>query len=158
MAHTHSSNGMGPDAKRHASFELRSACEAFCTAMRGSARSAPMISLHDFPSGACGDASLLLARYLADSGLGTTEYVSGWWGDQGHAWLELDGLIIDVTASQFDPELPEAFVSSDRTWHLRFTDLERRPSDFESYDARTASEFGRVYKWLLVVLARRSTL
>ena len=65
-----------------------------------------------------------------------------------HAWLEMDGLIADITASQFDSELPEVYVSPDRSWHSRFEDLERFPSDFGLYDSNTARQLGQAYSWL----------
>lgn len=78
-----------------------------------------LVSLSDFPRGACGDASELLGQYLADSGLGTWNYASGirsepFWS---HAWVERDGWLLDITADQF-PEIASAvLLTDDRTWH-----------------------------------------
>ncbi|OPZ87669.1 MAG: hypothetical protein BWY74_03344 [Firmicutes bacterium ADurb.Bin419] len=38
--------------------------------------------------GSCGDASLLLGKYLDEMGLGQFDYVCGELGRQSHAWLE----------------------------------------------------------------------
>lgn len=46
------------------------------------------ISFHGFPMGSCGDASLLLGKYLDEMGLGQFDYVCGEIGRQSHAWLE----------------------------------------------------------------------
>lgn len=60
-----------------------------------------------FPCGCCGDASELLAQYLLEHGIRST-YVCGnryfddpEEGTQSHAWLRVDGLIIDITGDQF---------------------------------------------------------
>lgn len=65
------------------------------------------VTVTNFPKGACGHASELLGRYLRDR-LGVEPlYVvrdndepdGSWRG--GHAWLELNGLTIDITGDQF---------------------------------------------------------
>jgi hypothetical protein len=68
----------------------------------------PMISLADFPKGSCGDTCELLGQFLADSGLGEWQYRSGQRDEpfHTHAWLEQDGLILDITADQF-PDVDE---------------------------------------------------
>lgn len=65
------------------------------------------VTIKHFPRGACGHAAELLGRYLRDELGVTAEYVlrdfynddGSWRG--GHAWLEYDGLIIDITGDQF---------------------------------------------------------
>lgn len=63
--------------------------------------------IDQFPVGACGHASELLGRYLRDTLSIECAYVlkdlmnpDGSWRS-GHAWLEYDGLIIDITGDQF---------------------------------------------------------
>lgn len=76
-----------------------------------------------FPKGCCGAASELLAAFLKDRGYGKCAYISGWSEncDEGsHAWLELDGFIIDVTIDQFSHEAPKPMVSSDWSFHEKF--------------------------------------
>lgn len=80
-----------------------------------------LVSLRDFPHGACGDVSELLGQYLADSGLGTWSYASGirsepFWS---HAWVERDGWLLDITADQFPDVAPPVLLTDDRTWHQR---------------------------------------
>lgn len=59
-----------------------------------------------FPKGCCGDASVLLGHYLLENGI-ETDYVCGtYYGDdtfdrQSHAWLQINGIVIDVTGDQF---------------------------------------------------------
>ncbi len=64
----------------------------------------------NFPAGQCGHASDMLAQYLIDNGISKIEYVNGtYYGKdsddsfdfQSHAWLVVNGLIIDITADQF---------------------------------------------------------
>lgn len=78
-----------------------------------------LCSLADFPNGSCGDTSELLGQYLSDSGLGVWSYRNGTQLDPffSHAWVERDGLIVDITADQF-PDMPEPVpLTTDRSWH-----------------------------------------
>ena len=60
-----------------------------------------------FPYGQCGNTSDILAQYLIDNGIDPIIYVNGtYYGDdfedrQSHTWLDVKGLIIDITADQF---------------------------------------------------------
>lgn len=66
----------------------------------------------DFPSGCCGDTSEVLQVILYNKLGIATEYVTGiHYSAEGtssisngasHAWLEFDGIIIDITADQFN--------------------------------------------------------
>lgn len=97
------------------------------------------VTVTNFPRGACGHASELLGRFLREH-LGVEPlYVArdndepdgSWRG--GHAWLELDGLIIDITGDQFgwepvivsrssarhaegQPNLRQALMSDPQWW------------------------------------------
>jgi hypothetical protein len=60
-----------------------------------------------FPRGACGHAAELLGRYLIQKFDIAPEYVNQWahddiggWSDS-HAWLEWNGITIDITGDQF---------------------------------------------------------
>jgi len=65
-----------------------------------------------FPTGQCGHTSDMLAQYLIDNGIGPITYVSGtYYGDDPedrwcHAWLVVNGLVIDVTGDQFRHHQP----------------------------------------------------
>lgn len=60
-----------------------------------------------FPVAQCGNASDMLAQFLIDNGIGPIAYVSGtFYGDafddrQSHAWLLVNGLVVDITGDQF---------------------------------------------------------
>ena len=61
------------------------------------------MALSQFPRGCCGDTSQTLATYLySEVGL-VCDYVLGTSNDLGsHAWLEINGTVIDITADQFN--------------------------------------------------------
>ena len=60
-----------------------------------------------FPDGQCGNVSDLLSQYLNDLGYESVYYVNGTFYDfdnedsQSHTWLEVKGIIIDITGDQF---------------------------------------------------------
>jgi hypothetical protein len=107
------------------------------------------VGLQAFPSGACADASLLLAKYLQEKGEGKAEYVSGNDGNQTHAWLELDSIIIDITADQFNRSIDPVIVSTNSTWHQRFEDRSRRTVSIDDYDAHTSTSLNAAYQELI---------
>ncbi|MFF5085039.1 hypothetical protein ACFY36_49045 [Actinoplanes sp. NPDC000266] len=80
-----------------------------------------------FPHGSCGDTCELLGQFLIDSGLGEWRFSAGVRNHSlaTHAWLEQDGLILDITADQF-PEIDEpVLLTRDRVWHDQFSLIER---------------------------------
>ncbi len=84
------------------------------------------IVFKEFPHGACGDTCDLLGRYLGDHGLPEWEYVSARRGTRTHAWLEKDGVIVDITADQFDDIDTPVMVTRDNTWQRQFSIEYRR--------------------------------
>lgn len=119
------------------------------------------VPFDQFPRGCCGDTSELLAAFLTDAGLGIFRYVSGWRedGSTSHAWLEQEGVVVDVTADQFEDYIGRPFVTTDRTWHTQFL---RRQDARENGDFREAGEpphlvnaYAKLTKHLLRGYARR---
>ena len=53
------------------------------------------------------------------------DYVSARRGERTHAWLERDGVIVDITADQFDDAKCSVIVTTDDSWHRQFV-VERR--------------------------------
>lgn len=109
------------------------------------------IAFQDFPHGSCGDASLLLAQYLENSGLKDFEYVSGEFYDsdgryRSHAWLEKENLILDITIDQFEERDESVFISTDKTWHDRFKIKHRRPAGFDA--SHLFLDYRQVAEWL----------
>lgn len=82
-------------------------------------------SLSEFPRGSCGDISTLLGLYL-ESGFGIdVEYVAGVKGEQHHAWIQYQGLIIDITADQFDG-MDIVIAEPISEWHQGFNIWHKR--------------------------------
>jgi hypothetical protein len=92
----------------------------------------------DFPSGACGDAALLLAKHLRLAGIWPLIYVCGVMatgrGNQSHAWLQYGDLIIDITADQFEGISDPVIVATDRAWHEQFIVELMVEADYENWD------------------------
>jgi hypothetical protein len=89
---------------------------------------------------------ILLARFLEENGFPGCETVAGSRNAAWHAWLELDGLIVDLAPDQFNeiprlrvmPELyedaPQGFVvteTSKSPWHSRMELYFREPASAE---------------------------
>jgi hypothetical protein len=117
------------------------------------------IGMQDFPTGSCGDATDLLGAYLADEGLGSFMYVEGWRGAvedrHSHAWLEEDGLIVDITADQF-PEIEQpVIVTRHSDWHATFEREEiARRADYRIYNRSAVATLERTYRAILDQLER----
>jgi hypothetical protein len=112
------------------------------------------VGLQAFPSGACADASLLLSEYLREKGEGKAEYVSGKDGNKTNAWLELDGIIIDITGDQFNRSIDPVIVSTNSIWHQRFEDRSRRTVSIDDYDAHTSTLLNAAYRELIHTLEK----
>jgi hypothetical protein len=108
-----------------------------------------------FPKGACGEVCFLLGHYLRENGFPAAEYVNGIrpFDGESHAWIETDGIIVDITGDQF-PEVADAVVvTRDASWHRQFSDRPgRRPADFLIYGADTPH--GLAYEPIARHLAR----
>jgi len=93
-----------------------------------------------FPAGVCGAVCFLLGHYLRENGFPGAEYVNGIRrrDGQSHAWIETEGIIVDITGDQFAEVADEVVVTRDATWHRQFSDRPgRRPADFLIYGADT---------------------
>jgi hypothetical protein len=79
-----------------------------------------------FPRGCCGDTCLLLGAWLEANSLGEWHTAFARRGSgatyYSHAWLEKDGLIVDITADQFGIDVAPVIVArrGDSTLHLTF--------------------------------------
>lgn len=95
-----------------------------------------LVSMSAFPHGSCGDVSLLLGGYFKDSGINGFEYISGDRGSHedntwtSHAWLARGGLIVDITADQFEDAPGKVIVVEHSVWHKTFKVEGGQPSDF----------------------------
>ena len=117
----------GDDLKNTDILYLKELCSQFRNAIITYGIKKLPISFHEFPSGSCGDASLLLGKYLEEMGLGQFNYVCGQLRRQSHAWLEKDGIIVDITADQFDGVTHEVIVTDNNDFHKQFEEDFRHP-------------------------------
>ena len=114
--------------------------------------------LKHFPSDSCADAVLLLGARFDDLGLGPFDAVGGEFGEvaaagrRTHAWLERDGLIVDITADQFSGSNPPVLVTRERRWHRLFHETNRGVADFRRYGPQASAELGEVYACLQQML------
>ena len=110
------------------------------------------VGLQTFPHGACGDATLLLAKYLERNGHTGFIYVLGMRGERSHAWLRRGELLIDITPDQFEEQDEAVIVGCDSVWHSTFTKKDEHHADFEKYNEFTAASLARAYQVILQAL------
>lgn len=79
----------------------------------------------NFPSGACGSSADMLAEYLIRKGAKNIEYVFGERNSVSHGWLEIEGLIVDITGDQFNDGVEGIYISFNRDFHDKFAPLVR---------------------------------
>ena len=103
------------------------------------------IVFKSFPHGSCGDASNHLGEWLAEQGVSGLEYVCGELQERSHAWLEHDGLIIDITVDQFENSPGKVYVSEDRSFHRQFEEQSRRA---HYLDDLIKTQYQRCKEWM----------
>ncbi|NEH85300.1 hypothetical protein HA464_14330 [Rhizobium leguminosarum bv. trifolii] len=123
--------------------ELIEHCERFRSLIVACDPETLFVTLQTFPHGACGDASLLLARYLAERGHGEFRYMLGERDNRSHAWLQRGSLIVDITADQFaDCPLGPVYVGEDTGWHDVFAGEDLHVADYSIFDDHTKASLG----------------
>jgi len=137
--------------------QLRALATAFRDAIERADRPGLGIRFESFPTGSCGDASPLLGRFLKDHGAGEVTYVLGERGElnrdwTSHAWLRVDGYIVDITADQFSDMDERVIVRATSPWHESFEEEDQHEGDYRVYDAATVAKLGRIYAQILEVL------
>ncbi len=85
----------------------------------------------DFPRGTCGPVTELMGRLVFEATHEAGLYVSGTAhpdlpSQQSHAWLEVDGLLVDLTHDQFSGTGLVGWVFDSSRWHVMF-DSEKLP-------------------------------
>lgn len=98
---------------------LRLVCREFRHAIEACERMRLAEAFEKFPRGSCFAASMILAKYLAGAGFGRFRLMTGARGDETHAWLQNEELIVDITADQFG-DSPAVFVGRTSIWHSGF--------------------------------------
>lgn len=87
-------------------FELRQAIEK--------GKESTML-LNDFPFGCCRDSAVILGLYLIEIGYKNVNYCRRPYDDdfKSHGWIEVENIILDLTADQFGPDfLPITIISN----------------------------------------------
>lgn len=103
--------------------------------------------MDSFPHGTCGDASPLLGQYLFDQGLGQWTYRNGECDRQTHAWIERNGLLVDITAYQFSDISEPVIVTFETSWHSKFETFAENdePALIDIYDDYTRKRLRRMF-------------
>lgn len=93
-------------------------------------RAGTSLSVSQFPSGCCDDASTLLSLYLQERGV---DYFENYHGETptggSHVWLQFEDLIIDITRDQFSDassEINILIMSKADEWHRQLVNIENR--------------------------------
>ena len=126
-------------------------CEAlrFRQAIEQTDKARLTTDFRDFPKGSCGDASLLLAKYLKDCGFGEFDYMLGFLFPESeshsHAWLQQGDLIVDITIDQFDDCSEPVFVSYCSPWHDDRNGKRKHVADCSIFGSQTELSLENAY-------------
>ena len=90
----------------------------------------------------------MLGMYLQEELGISCDYVSGELGNRTHAWLELDGVVIDITSDQFAGGEP-VIVSKDSEFHRRFEEVRRRTPSIWTAEGSHLGDLDHDYRLLL---------
>ncbi len=84
-----------------------------------------------FPNGACTEMSWLLTRWLMNKGYRNITYCQGASPliQHSHGWLEVDSIVVDITADQFGR--PPVIVTRHSDFHSSFPNPERLDATIE---------------------------
>jgi hypothetical protein len=113
---------------------------------RSNPATSSLATLREFPRGACADASLLLAKYLQVNGCGQSVFVLGERRGDRHAWLQLEGVTVDITADQFDDQEAGVIVAAESPWHCPFNGRIHNVADFCLYAPDTVFQLTKAYR------------
>ena len=106
-----------------------------------------------YESGGRIEAPILLAQYLIDLGYGFPTYVRAELYDPylrwAHTWIELDGVILDITFDGLFADQPPVIVTEDSYWHEMFKRLDENPIAIHVFDKRTVSMLRRAYHQII---------
>jgi len=112
-----------------------------------------------FPRDMCEFASNLLGRYLTEKCITNVRYVCGTLPGPGggkHAWLDVQGFTVDITADQFNAadrfkgKLDPVIVTKVSRWHRRLKDVESRDAvDLGDYSKEAREQYDCIYSEVL---------
>ena len=117
----------------------------------------PIFILSSFPAGNCGHTSYMLGAYLHECGLGDFNYICGWKGEQSHAWLEKNGVIVDITSDQF-PGCPKVYVGEQNDFYKNFcVNIKQKWSDsLDGHSIETDSMYSSAYRDIIKNIATKN--
>ena len=128
--------------------KLTKAATTFRQLIENTDRSKLTVDFEHFPVRSGVGASILLAQYLIDLGYGMPTYVRGelygpipW----AHAWIELDGIILDIALDGLFNDVPKVIATRDLYWHEIFRRLDENPVAIHVFDKRTVSMLRTAY-------------
>lgn len=110
----------------------------------------------NFPSGSCGDASLLLGTYLHELGFNKFQRVLANrvyenTNIMGHSWLSDGELVVDITVDQFPDSGQKVIVDYNSKYHKLFKIIEYKTCNLSDYDYdfdETIQELFAFYEFL----------
>lgn len=141
---------MTDDALRRSAADFRRAIERSIAE-----RASPHLPY--FPEGACKLVSWLLALHLRGRGVHDVRFVSAHFPGKApharHAWLVVDGAVVDLTADPFGQ--PPVVVGAPTPFHDSLDEREERDA-FAAIDAFTPDEASRYARLLAPIQARLS--
>lgn len=105
----------------------------FCSALQQVNWSKMPAQFQEFPLGTCGDISDILAEHLYSNGFNSIDYVCGFYNGRSHAWLEINGYAIDVTANQFHDISAHFLYQQPELWHYKFEEQTRRKAGYKTF-------------------------
>lgn len=110
------------DNNLHRLAALATAARAGLEAMTAQQRG---LGFASFPHGTCGPVSELMGRIILELTCREAVYVCGdghpdLGAPQSHAWLEVEGVIVDLTHDQFEGTGLTGWVHEASAWHAKF--------------------------------------
>lgn len=84
-----------------------------------------------FPEDCCGFSCEVLGQYLIDKGINSCQYVLASSSQNNHAWLQIGGVVIDITGDQFvGQQRPAVYIGAKDAWFDKWARTELEPSGF----------------------------
>lgn len=102
--------------------KLNSECCSFKNAILKTDKNNLSIALKEFPYGSCGWCNDLLLYHFKKINFPSIQdiyYIYASTNNFTHAWIEIDGIIIDLTLSQFHKKLKKV-IFYDKKFHRKF--------------------------------------
>lgn len=134
---------------------IRELAKRFREAIRKCDKTELPLSLADFPTGSCADASILLGTYLKDNGIEGFTLIKGKRGKgnslETHYWLEKSNMIVDITADQFE-DVRKGIVITETNcqWYDAFDKSIHQEADYRKIEAKDVrAHLKAVYEYLL---------